>query len=348
MMRITSEFAAQWANPVNVLSVLQLIGGSIVRKALAQLAGSSYFVPVAFSFGWVSYSFEALMSAFGDGRILPQPDHSSVLINTATGYRRENHSWVLGRLLRDFENQACDQAFRITVFAVQSRNPRWDWINYSGVFIMVIQCLISFLPFSLHGNWVIPVVTIFGTVLGLCDGALPQWKLEKWSARPQSSKTIALCRGNGSQHVMILISSGKSYDLEDLASARVGKARYTRSLLVMLAILRCLLLLVVSCVTKDCWYLFAIGALGMMHNLIAAGAARDPPAHGFDLSPLKTFEGTKVMKVLEELEMHYPRVGVSLLKMFFPGPLRPDEERFWTARKMRVTQGEKHSRPVSV
>ena len=73
--QITSEFAAQWSNPVNVLAVLQIIGGNIIQKALAQLSGSSssYFVPVAFSFGSVSYSFEALMAVFGDGHILHNP-----------------------------------------------------------------------------------------------------------------------------------------------------------------------------------------------------------------------------------------------------------------------------------
>ena len=347
-MSVTSDFAAQWANPVNVLSVLQIIGGNIIQKALAQLAGSSWFVPIAFSFGWVSYSFEALMSVFGDGRILPQPDHSSIVVNLSTGYRRENHSWVLGRLLRDFENERHDKGFHVSVFNVQNRDARWDWINYSGVALMMVQCLISFFPLILYGNWVVPLVTVVGTMLGIFDGALPQWRLEKWSARPDTHKTIALCRGNGSQHVMILVSTGKCYDLEDLASPRVQKAPETRILLVILAVCRCVLLLVVSCVTEDCWYLFAIGAMGLVHNLIAAGASRSPSAHGFNLSPRKTFKGYKVMKVLQDLEVHYPRWGASLLKIFFPGPLRQDEEDFWRFRMTALKRLQPRPRRSSV
>ena len=288
------------------------------------------------------------MSVFGDGRILPPPDHSSIVVNLSTGYRRENHSWVLGRLLRDFENEPYNKLFRVSVFDVENRVPCWDWVNYSGVALMMLQCLISIFPLILNGNWVVPLVTVVGTILGILDGALPQWRLEKWAARPNTHKTIALCRGNGSQHVMILVSTGKCCDLEDLASPRVQKAPETRLLLIILAVFRCLLLLVISCVTAACWYLFAIGAMGMVHNLIAAGASRSPSAHGFKLSPRETFEGSKVMKVLKDLEINYPRSGASLLKIFFPGPLRQDEEDFWRLRLISLKHVQPRQRRATV
>jgi len=40
----------QWTQPTNVFSVLLLLGGEIVNKALAQLAGG-VLTPVTFSFG---------------------------------------------------------------------------------------------------------------------------------------------------------------------------------------------------------------------------------------------------------------------------------------------------------
>src|SRR4051812_48642695 len=46
----------QYDNPSEVLSILLLIGGDIVQKAIAQLVGRWRVTPAAFSFGWVSYA----------------------------------------------------------------------------------------------------------------------------------------------------------------------------------------------------------------------------------------------------------------------------------------------------
>lgn len=45
-----NEFRAQWTHPGDVFSVLLILGGDVVARALAQLAGSRW-TPVAFSFG---------------------------------------------------------------------------------------------------------------------------------------------------------------------------------------------------------------------------------------------------------------------------------------------------------
>ena len=57
----------QWFNPGDILSLLLLIGGDIVQKAIAQLVGHEVrlpgssiqlsLTPVAFSFGWVRLQF---------------------------------------------------------------------------------------------------------------------------------------------------------------------------------------------------------------------------------------------------------------------------------------------------
>ena len=94
------QLSDQWANPSDVLSVLLIIGGDIVQKALAQATGG-YFTPVCFSFGWVAYSLNALISILGDGRLLPEPDHPVKIFNLDNGYVRENKNWIVGRVLRD-------------------------------------------------------------------------------------------------------------------------------------------------------------------------------------------------------------------------------------------------------
>jgi hypothetical protein len=71
----------------------------------------------------------------------------------------------------------------------------------------------------------------------------------------------------------------------------------------------------------------------MLQNILVAGATRRPPAYGFKLEARETIEGPKVMGVLQDVEKKYPGVGLSLLNMFFPGGLRPDEEQYWAAKK---------------
>jgi len=101
MTTSSAQFDSQWTRPHNVLAVLLVIGGDVVQRALAQLAGS-YLTPVPFSFGWVAYSFN-FMFMVGDKKLMPTPDYSSIVINAKSGHIRRNHSWIIGRILRDFD-----------------------------------------------------------------------------------------------------------------------------------------------------------------------------------------------------------------------------------------------------
>lgn len=47
----TASFASEWSNPSNyAFTILLLLGGDVITRALAQLAGGT-LTPVAFSFG---------------------------------------------------------------------------------------------------------------------------------------------------------------------------------------------------------------------------------------------------------------------------------------------------------
>jgi hypothetical protein len=46
----SNEFRYQWVRPGDVFSVLLILGGDVIARALAQLAGGA-FTPVTFSFG---------------------------------------------------------------------------------------------------------------------------------------------------------------------------------------------------------------------------------------------------------------------------------------------------------
>ncbi len=158
----SGAFQSQWQNPNDILSLLLILGPEVIWRALAQLTGET-ITPVVFSYGWVAYAVNALAAAFGgmcksnattarfehldsiqDGQMLPQPDYSVLVIGAKSGHVRTNQSWIIGRLLRDFEYSLAKSALkmnkfapdyeslRVTIFQVDRRRkaamPTRDWI----------------------------------------------------------------------------------------------------------------------------------------------------------------------------------------------------------------------------
>jgi hypothetical protein len=201
---------------------------------------------------------------------------------------------------------------------------------YTGVLVMVIQWAIAAVVGVIRKNWLIMTITIGGTVLSLAGVALPQWKQEKWSCRRLSEpKTVILTRGNGHKHVMILHSLGNAPDLEDLATARAEDHWSTLPLLLILAISWIVIMLSVSNLFADTWYLVAVGGLGMVQNLFASGhrsinlekpevVLPDLPAKG-ELGKEKSNKVIQVLKKTEKRmneEYGIPGVGIHLLPAF--------------------------------
>ena len=373
----------QWSNPGDILSLLLLIGGDIVQKALAQFAGvkvplfhresSLSLTPVAFSFGWVAYTFMSLTSIFGDNQLLPEPDCKLLVVNCSNAYVRENRSWALGRILRDHEathevDKEKGVAMRIDIFDALGVHYRPD-IDYLWVFgwiVILAQQVIAVIPWILYGDWAIFLVTVCGTFGALVTGALPQWLEEKWPGRVMRKgkrKIVALTRGNGHPHVMVIVSDGKGWDLESMATA-IGMSRPgTRIACVILTAWWTLLLITVSGLEQNTWFLIVIGGLGMLQNIYAAGARRKEGAFNVHLKPhdrcptiiatrpaqsqerhddpdsdeesavdethreIRTTGNGGVMGALMKLETELPRAGASLLTVYFPGGLKYDSER---------------------
>ena len=129
-----------------------------------------------------------------------------------------------------------------------------------------------------------------------------------------------------------------------MASGRIPRTRSTLPIVLILAICWIFLLLMVSNLSENVWYLVTVGGLGMVQNLFAAGHSRNSSALGVHLSepdiilpsePKKDKNGfemqNKVFQVLKKTEVRMfekygvKRVGVILLSVFFPDGLRPHE-----------------------
>ncbi|KAK7688513.1 hypothetical protein QCA50_008051 [Cerrena zonata] len=340
---------SQWENPNDVLSILMIIGGDIVQRAVAQLAGHpSHFVPVAFSFGWVGYALNAVLSAIGEGRLMPPSDCDCILLNAKSGYIKENRSWVLSRLVRDHHVPTAEAGLTISVYKTDPERaagiPAFDWVFYSGIATIILQLGVAVIPGAVNHDWNTLIVTIAGTLLSLAGGALPQWRKEKWACRRLKAgvrKVICLARGNGFKDVIVIISEGEGQlRLEDLATPREARDRITIFATSVLFILQIALLLTVAGLQNHAWYILAIGSLGMLQNGVAAGARRSPSSSGIHLNSFQTIYDKKVFNALVKVEALESHVGVSLLPVFFPGGLKKHEEEWRSGRLTKYAEDE--------
>lgn len=333
---------AQWQNPTDILTILTIIGGDVVQRAIAQMSGGSssrYITPVAFSFGWVSYSFAVVLSAIGSGKLMPEPEVDITCINVKSGYPRDVKSWVLGRLFRDLvpKIKRGQPAKGLTVVFYRTHDSKHtgdrdrDWVYWLGIAVIVLQLGISCIPGGLQGNWVILIITAGGILLTQISGLLPQWRREMWAARKlgaEQTQVVCLTAGNGSSHALVIKSEGCGHNLEDLAGGRITPSPCTTYATVVLAFLWIVHLMTVQGVEHDGWYLLAIGGIGMVQNVISAGVRRSAGALGFHMKEYKSCHEEKVFDTLKAAEEEERWAGLRLLDVFFPGGLRPDEKKW--------------------
>jgi len=387
MSNAGNEFQLQWKEPGDVFSVLLILGGDVIQTALATLTGG-VITPVAFSFGWVAYAVSAFLSSFGENKLMRcGPEIAILAINLQSGYGRQNQSWLLARLIQTYEfwmakevkdtietpppvrdeegaiHEVRNIALCVAVYHWSAKrkpgHPVRDWVWWSGLSTTVIQLGISVIPFGRwSGNWGIFLITACGTLLAYASGALPQWRKEKWHARTlRGKKTVGLTRGNGARHVVVVLGEEGDLDLEDLAAAWSMEFWSTRVYTFMLAICWLVLLIASTGITKDTWYLLAVGGLGMLQNIVVASVPRYPDAMGIPIelakmSSLATayggvkgdgetndqqseipaiFAEEKVMWTLMEFEQRFKGNGKRLVPEFFPGDLMAWEEQWWAS-----------------
>jgi hypothetical protein len=138
-------FRQQMKNPSETFSLLLIIGGEVVQKAIAQGAGLRINC-VCFSFGWVAYAFSAMLSAFGDGRMMPDPDYPATVINPKSYTRKFNSSWVISRLIRDLEFEVEEQykPFRNDKGIVMTEDDKPVKATTSGLLVTIYEVRLPF------------------------------------------------------------------------------------------------------------------------------------------------------------------------------------------------------------
>jgi hypothetical protein len=287
----------------------------------------------------------------------PTLDCPILVINAHNGYVRTNQSWVLGRLVRDFEpsgdgdidekekdaiqrlkaeglsEEEARIGLRLSVYRASSTKeagkPDRDVYWWVGLLISLAQLGMAAIPCGKYREWITLYVTGAGTILAYAFGALPQWAEEKWACRRNSKKTVVLTEGNGSKDCIIIQGDNVGLDLEDLASSRRVAKKTTRLFSLLLAASWLVLLICVAGFNMHTWYLVGLGTLGMLYNDVVAGVPRHPGAFGIHLIYQEVIVDRKVMDALAIAEERYPHLGLSLLSTFFPGKLQAREEEWW-------------------
>lgn len=323
--------------------------------------------------GWVAYSISSLVAALGSNKLMPlNSDCKCMVINGISGYSRDNSSWVIGRMVRDIDHWAgektrarvekniADRWQRSKVKNPNASKPtraglvvsvyepsktleagvqQRDWLYWSGVSTMVLQLGLAAIPLGVHGDWSVLMLTVAGTLLALITGSLSQWRREKWACRRFSETPYILTEGNGAQHVILVLGNGHGLNLEDLATGQTGKEndKENKAWLYLsgLAIPWIILLITATGIEDHTWYLVGMGSLGIVQNVVVAGAVREPRAQGIPLDPVAVYGDASVMQTLYMVEDKYPGIGRRLRDEFFQGRLRDDEVAKWDALKER-------------
>ncbi|KAI1179855.1 hypothetical protein F4777DRAFT_401961 [Nemania sp. FL0916] len=360
----SNEFRQQWTHPGDVFSVLLILGGDVVARALAQSTGWRFGLP-SFSFGWVAYAVRSLVVVVGENKLMPEPDYSCLVVNGKSGHARDNKSWIIGRMVRDYDRWM-DNAIRLKVRQIleeKRKENEWeelplqaglcvsiyktnteegvgkptDWLLvYQSIAIAILQLGVAAIPCSIVGDWGILIITAAGILLSSVTASLSHWRKEKWGGcrrlRKGEEKNVILTRGNGSQHAIVILGSHGFLDLEDLA---IGQKDATTSTLTRLSIgtlaaLWILLLISASGIKNNTWFLLAVGGIGSIFNVWVAGRWKHPKSVGLPLTYHTVIAKTKVMKTLYAVEEKEHRLGKAMLPIFFPGGLHKDEEITWS------------------
>lgn len=345
-----SPIELQWHNPATILAVLSVIGGDIIHRATAQLAGNPYyFAPVTLSFGWTGFLLTFILSLIGDGSALPRPDCNCTVVDVTTHATTQNKSWVLGRLVRD-NTTHITKGLNITFYVTKPGKQgisSLDWVHYWGIVVMLVQLTISIVPGALYKDWNILVVTVWGLFLGIAFGALPHWTKEKWSCSKEGGLSeICLVRG---KDVMVIYSKGIGYiGLMKLANAEgVPLTRGTIIFSAMLCLLQLGRLLTVAGLHDHAWFSLAIACIGTVYNYVAAGVRRDFATTGIYLEQDgPPISGEDILDVLKQLtKAKRQHVGIALLPVVVPGKLPKDikEWKYDTARAYDATTNLRHN-----
>ncbi|KAI0704643.1 hypothetical protein C8Q76DRAFT_697202 [Earliella scabrosa] len=273
----------------------------------------------------------------------PAHDWPSTVINVKSGYARTNRSATIEHLLQSHAGAPPRRGLTVT-FLYTSEFPgaytthiiSWSAVStmaaqYAGAWVLVRAGFASksIFPVAGAGMW----LSFMGGLV-----MLYQRKKELRSARAvpaNKREVVCITSGNGSTDAVVVVTEGGGAKLEDIAGGRAGglDAMAGIALTGLIALWVVWVVAFTQLEIHDACCVLGIAALGTAQAIYAARTWRGEKALGFELANKEVVHEDKVMEALMRAENVESGVGLALLPVFFPGPLRPKEEEYWEARK---------------
>lgn len=204
-----------------------------------------------------------------DRRLMPPPEFRCTVVGAQSGHSRDNKSWVIGRILRDYEQRASPhtqdknssswEALRVSIFRIKANTvtgvPAYDWVWFTGLCVVLIQVVIALVPLLLHREWIVLLLTCSGTLLAFSNGLLAQWCDEKWHCPKNGGGDVTITQGNGSRHAIVVLGGKNAPDLEILAysNSSMISSLSTRVVAGLQALLWVLVVITVAGLKKGGW-----------------------------------------------------------------------------------------------
>ena len=329
MSLIPDQMASKFddVNWVIAFWCLMLVGGEIVELAFAKSLGLS---PVPFSFGWLQYLTRKFCTTV-EGKSV---SNGTMLINVKSGYTRNNQSWILNQIFKDWQQRTPPRSsLNVEIFKVVKPSVYHTFPEVVAYGTVLIQLWLS-VSAALDGrrSATLPLVVLaifFNSIINALAGNLKdRFGVQALHGK---SKAVILTPGNGSRHAMVITDDdGVGVDLEQLAMAvppqsnRVAKLTGTFLTGFVVAF-------IFSMAPPD-RSLVRAAFVGFLYNM---WLAFQPASYGVDLDSVTTVaaENSKVFHILIKLEEERAGAGLSLVPIFFPGELREDEKLWVEERK---------------
>ena len=169
----------------------------------------------------MAYSINALVAAVGENKLIPDPDCQCLVINGDNGYARNNTSWILGRLVRDYDawmhqdvrdrvgsnitkkwntlrskaekdgqpepSRPTQAGLCVSFYKPDSRGKVGEPMNNDlymwCILVAILQLGIAAIPCGISGDWGILMITVTGIILSTLTASLSHWKTEKFTCR---------------------------------------------------------------------------------------------------------------------------------------------------------------------
>lgn len=251
-----------------------------------------------------------------------------------------------------------DAELTVYVYTETHRRKRsWkdshDWVWISGVVVTLLQLGIAAIPVGLYREWEILAITAAGICLafatGFVNGAASRPRkrptLKQLTGRKKKMKegeekneprTYVLTEGPNANLVVMIKSNEKGTDLEEFARVTDEGKNSTIFESAILLVLWVGLLITITGLKTKTWFVVAIGAIGMLQNIVLAGAPRKFVAFGMSLELDTVIQEKNAYATLLELNDQIPYAGLKVMRLFYPGTLRPDRKEdmgFWEKLK---------------